>query len=339
MQWPHIRRVWEQLRTLDNVVGVGQGEKIVRGHREGRPVLTVLVTKKMRSAALPARMLIPHVIEDCPTDVIEVGEIRLHAERTGIMRPARPGVSIGHYHVSAGTFGAVVYDRLNGEKLILSNNHILANLSDGQDGRCVLGDKIWQPAAHDGGTEANTIATLERFVPLHREFIKPICPWAQRFEAGVNSLLRLWRPRYHIQVQRDNEKYNLVDCAVARPLNPADIDDDILGIGSLLGMKEPQIGMAVKKSGRSSGVTHSNILAMETIMKVMLAPRENAIFERQLVCGPMSSPGDSGSLVLSEDNYAIGLLFAGSEMATICNRIDCVSDALQINITFTTTNN
>lgn len=337
MQWPHMRRVWQQLCTLDNVVGVGQGEKIVRGRREGRPVLTVLVKRKLRPAALPANMIIPRMIEDYPTDVIEVGEIRLHSERTGVMRPARPGISIGHYRISAGTFGAVVYDRQSGEKLILSNNHILANLSDGQDGRCVIGDKIWQPAAHDGGNEASTIATLERFVPLHREFMKPICPWARRFEAGLNSLLRLWQPSYHVQVFRDTEKYNLVDCAVARPCNPADINADILEVGPVAGWKEPQVGMAVKKSGRSSGVTHSTILAMEAIMKVMLAPRENALFERQLVCGPMSSPGDSGSLVLTEDNYAVGLLFAGSELATVCNRIDCVCDALQINVTETTT--
>ena len=46
----------------------------------------------------------------------------------------------------------------------------------------------------------------------------------------------------------------------------------------------------------------------------------------------MSMPGDSGSLVLTEDNFAVGLLFAGSEQATMLNNIEYVLDRL--NITF-----
>jgi hypothetical protein len=46
----------------------------------------------------------------------------------------------------------------------------------------------------------------------------------------------------------------------------------------------------------------------------------------------MSEPGDSGSLILSEDNYAIGLLFAGSDKATVINRIETVFE--QLNVTF-----
>jgi len=46
--------------------------------------------------------------------------------------------------------------------------------------------------------------------------------------------------------------------------------------------------------------------------------------------GPMSSPGDSGSLVLNGQNQAVGLLFAGSDRATVCNRIQNVLGLLGV---------
>ncbi len=48
------------------------------------------------------------------TDVVEIGEVRL-LTRTGRVRPAPPGVSIGHPKITAGTFGALVKDADTGE--------------------------------------------------------------------------------------------------------------------------------------------------------------------------------------------------------------------------------
>jgi V8-like Glu-specific endopeptidase len=45
-----------------------------------------------------------------------------------------------------------------------------------------------------------------------------------------------------------------------------------------------------------------------------------ALFTDQCAIGAMSQPGDSGSIVLSEDNKCVGLLFAGSETVTMANR-------------------
>jgi hypothetical protein len=45
----------------------------------------------------------------------------------------------------------------------------------------------------------------------------------------------------------------------------------------------------------------------------------------------MSKPGDSGSLLVARDSLlAVGLLFAGSEQATIYNPIQDVLDALEV---------
>lgn len=60
--------------------------------------------------------------------------------------------------------------------------------------------------------------------------------------------------------------------------------------------------------------------------------QEYGLFTDQILAGPMSMPGDSGSLILTSDNYAVGLLFAGSEQATLFNRINHVLDKLNIDI-------
>nr|WP_201767350.1 hypothetical protein [Sporomusa ovata] len=61
-----------------------------------------------------------------------------------------------------------------------------------------------------------------------------------------------------------------------------------------------------------------------------MSNQKYGIFTDQILAGPMSMPGDSGSLVLTNDNYAVGLLFAGSERATMFNKIQHVLDKLDI---------
>lgn len=165
------------LLSLPNVVGAGIGHKTRQGFNSGRACITVLVSKKNPLDDLPEEERIPSQINGVLTDVLETGELAAvtgtpaagnDPGRTGRMRPARPGISIGHYLVTAGTLGAVVYDARTSEPLILSNNHVLANSSNGSDGRAKLGDPILQPGAGDGGSrEHDVIGRLHRFYPLH----------------------------------------------------------------------------------------------------------------------------------------------------------------------------
>ena len=55
-----------------------------------------------------------------------------------------------------------------------------------------------------------------------------------------------------------------------------------------------------------------------------------ATFEDQVVAGPMSQGGDSGSLVVDVQGRTVGLLFAGSETTTVFNRASRVADALGV---------
>ncbi len=150
-----------------NVVGVGIGFKNNSGSTNGDVSVVVLVQQKKPLAALTAQDVIPPELEGMKTDVVQVGYLRAQQaalpDPKGRVRPIiPPGVSIGHYKVTAGTFGALVTDKVSGQKLILSNNHVLAN-SNG----AVVGDAILQPGAIDGGQNpGDMVATLERFIKL-----------------------------------------------------------------------------------------------------------------------------------------------------------------------------
>jgi len=316
-------------QTSDNIIGVGKGFKIKNGQHTDKPAVIVLVKKKIPESDLKRGEKVPPRIYDIDTDVIEIGEPRFLG-RTDYVRPAPPGVSIGHYKISAGTFGAVVKDKRTKRPLILSNNHVLANSSDGRDGRCKIGDPILQPGPYDGGTDAQVIGYLERFIPILREYTHSSCPKAAALEKIGNNFLQMIKPHYKMSLFKKTSMQNLVDAAVARPISNDIITSEILGLGKVRGVKEAESGMKLFKSGRSSGVNQAVVKAQAATLKVNMGDNEEVVFTDQIVTGPMASPGDSGSLVLDKDNNAVGLLFAGSESSTIINRIQNVMDLMDI---------
>jgi hypothetical protein len=179
--------------------------------------------------------------------------------------------------------------------LILSNNHVLANATTGRDNRARIGDPILQPGAVDGGTlQHDRIAWLYRYVPL-----------------------------------KDND-YNVVDAAVALPFSPNLVVPFILGIGSVYGTVLPKVAMLVKKSGRTTGVTHGIIIATDVIIDIDYGNGRTLTFKDQIITTNISAGGDSGSVVLNESNWAVGLLFAGSLLITVVNPIDEVLKSLCI---------
>lgn len=325
-----LRQHEKKLLSLDNVVGVGMGYKIVRGKTTNKPAVMVLVKKKYPEEQLKSKHVVPKALNEVPTDVIEVGEIRLLSSRTEKARPARPGMSIGHFKVTAGTFGAVVKDEKTGEPLILSNNHVLANATDGRDGKSAVGDPILQPGTYDGGSMSDVIANLERFVPISKSGSEDRCPIARGIERAANMVLKVVKPNYRLHLVKTGHSRNLIDAAVAKPVKSEYISQDIFDLGRIKGTVEPRIGMTVKKSGRTSGITESSVKALDVMLKVMLGPSEEAAFYEQILTGPMAQPGDSGSIVVDENMNAVGLLFAGSDQATIINPIANVMKLLKI---------
>ena len=320
----------EALLSKPNVIGLGTGYKISKGVRTGEKCLITQVRQKMPLDGLSPQSVVPKQVDGVLTDVIEIGDVRAQQARTDRWRPAPGGVSIGHYRITAGTLGVVVRDRTSGERLILSNNHVLANSNDSNPG-----DPILQPGPTDGGTTtSDVIAHLERFIPIQFSVEPGNCSIAGSFAEIGNAIAGLLGSKHRVLTIRANpQAANLVDCAVARPVNGADVLDEIVEIGTVSGVLDAALGMAVRKSGRTTGLTTGEITVIDATVNVSYGPGRTAQFDNQIVAGPMSQGGDSGSLVVAGDALkAVGLLYAGSDQSTIFNPIQAVLDSLNITI-------
>src|SRR5207249_8866045 len=132
------------------------------------------------------------------------------------------------HNITAGTFGCLVRDirpQSSGEYLILSNNHVLADVNAGS-----AGDLILQPGPFDGGVfPADAVATLERFEPI---------------TFGMTG-------------------YNVVDCAVATALDSRNVVNATIGRAMPRGIGLALVGQEVFNVGWTTRVTVGRGLAFD----------------------------------------------------------------------------
>ena len=313
-----------QLLARANVVATGIGYKASEGKKTSTLSLICSVVQKLPSSKLSAREMIPSTIGGLPTDVVQTGRFRAFQSHTARYRPAPGGISIGHKDITAGTLGCLV--KKGGEFFILSNNHVLANSNAAQ-----IGDAILQPGPYDGGlSPGDHIANLEAFIPISFTGGASGCSTATGIADFLNSIAKAMGSDARLQAITTQAEDNLVDAAIARPVNPADVKDEILEIGPLSGVGSGALGMAIKKSGRTTALTTGEIQQVDVTATVQYGENKTARFTDQLLAGAMSQGGDSGSAVLDTNNRLIGLLFAGSDTTTIINRIEHVFSALGV---------
>jgi len=309
----------ERFLRRETSVAVGVGYKISGGVQTDEPAVVISVRKKLPVAQLSASELIPKDVDGVKTDVIETGEIVAFQDPKQKMRPARPGISIGHFQITAGTFGCLV--RKAGQPLILSNNHVLANSNNAR-----VGDPVWQPGQADGGTSSDQIGALAEFIPIAFSGAPPTPPPS----GCLPQVLSIFGVKQRASVQNEPGN-NKVDCALAKPTTPDLVTPDILGIGIPTGVGTATLGTAVQKSGRTTGYTTGAIQQIDVTVAVNYGG-PTATFTGQLMAGAMSQGGDSGSAVLDMSKRVVGLLFAGSATTTIINPIQYVLDALNVEI-------
>jgi hypothetical protein len=314
----------EGARPRANVLGLGLGVKWTDGQPTGEPALVVLVNQKLPKESVAKSDLIPARLQDVQTDVLSIGEpfaggaapqdveVETLAKR---VRPARGGYSVGHKDITAGTIATGVYDLLPGATIsppapgvgiprkfyILSNNHVLADSN-----AAALGDAVLQPGPFDGGADpADRIARLSRFIPI------------------------TFSPPVPLALHR-----NLVDAAVAE-VQFHDLDREIYWSGPARAWRRKSLvlpGMIVKKTGRTTNFTTGRITVVNATVDVNYGGGRVARFRDQIITTAMSAGGDSGSLVTTLDNVAVGLLFAGSPVVTIANQIENVRAALRVEV-------
>ena len=299
---------------LQNVVGVGIGEKLEGDQPTGILAVKFFVRRKYALNELAKKDLLPKSIDGLPVDVEQTGLLRAFAAKKkpkaaaqpaampnpkARFRPAQPGSSVGFRipgdaGVMAGTFGALVRDAAGA--YILSNNHVLAN-----ENSLPAGSPIFQPGLLDGGNMASDqVASLTRFINL-------------------------------VPGQA-----NKVDAAIAKGTSAATLSRDILHIGAPSGTTPAAIDMRVHKFGRTTSYTVGRVISVATDVTVAYTPGD-VMFEDQIMIvgdsGSFSASGDSGSLILErQTNKATGLLFAGSSTHTVANHIHEVLAALGVTL-------
>lgn len=314
-----------------NVVGVGLGYKIRGGETTDELSVIVSVTRKVPSKALSERDRVPRTVADVRTDVLATGLLRPFPPSDSQLGPrdrwrpvVPPGVSIGHHRVTAGTFGCLV--ARDNELFILCNNHVLANTNV-----CETWDPIFQPGPTDGGGPDDRIARLAEYVPLVFESEPSDCRVADWTAWLLSRLAKGMGSRHELKAVRRSGEPNRVDAALARPLSPNQVTNEILGIGAPTGIAAASLGTSLQKTGRTTGHTEGVVTQIEASL-VIDYYGQKALFKDQLVASPMSEGGDSGSAILDSRKRVVGLLFAGSAAATCLNPIHSVLSALDVEI-------
>jgi hypothetical protein len=216
-------------------------------------------------------------------DVRVIGRVRALSSSAPVdlqrrVRPLRPGLSVAHPGVSAGTLGGFV--RLPGGRAILSNNHVLAATDTGS-----VGDAVLQPGPADDGDPDDRVATLTAFVRF-----SPVR--ANLVDAAVALLDR--------GIEAD----------------PGDVPGGPL-TGCMPGSLDIDPDELVEKVGRTTGHTRGRITAVEVDGVAVQYDEGVYAFDDQIeISGTeaaFSAGGDSGSVIWrSRDRAPLCLLFAGS---------------------------
>jgi hypothetical protein len=199
-----------------------------------------------------------------------------------------------------GTLGSLV--NIGGQQHILSNYHVFESdiVAGGNNTVATTGDPVIQPGLIDvncSAASAQTVATL---------------------------------------VKKSSLPNSNVDCSVAKVVSgQVRTDGAILEIGTISASTvNAALNQAVKKSGRTTGLTHSSISGLNATVSIAYdnecagGAAFTKTFTGQIVIANKGSrflnSGDSGSLMVEDaatNPRAVGLLFAGSSSTAIANPI------------------
>lgn len=291
--------------------GMGLARKIEGGKAHPVTSLKFYVEEKLPKGKCDVligdsvEMEIDGKIESIPTDVEPIGKLRLELNRTPI-RPALGGCSIFRAGGPSefGTLGCLVRKTNDpqGSVYILSNSHVLADQGLGS-----VGDPIIQPGTfHGGETPADTIATL--------------------FEWGAFNFV-------------SSGFYSTVDAAIARVTNDSEVLARIKELGLPTGASSVvREGMKVEKYGAASGLSTGIVRDVNFTTGNLRYKRPgggtaNVRFTDQVLCTQFTSPGDSGSAIISPGSgKVVGLHFAGSTAASVFNKIHNVLNLFSVEI-------
>lgn len=226
---------------------------------------------------------LPDKIDGIPTRVHVTGRVVPYA-RPGGGGTLQMGTSTGNDNECAsGTLGCVVIR--SGNEYFLSNNHVFA-----RENAASNGERIDAPGRYDG---------------------KPIC--AQTPQCGTLA-------DYQAISFNNN---NTIDAAIAAP-DPARPYTQVQSSGydPSSTVTSPAVGLAVKKTGRTSNLTHGTIEAINVTIRVQYTGGIATFVNQIQTPGNFIRSGDSGSLMVTETGEnPVGLCFAGGSGGSFANPI------------------
>jgi hypothetical protein len=298
MKWPDV---------LGSAVGLDDA---------GQPALVVFVNRDGATHADVVRAL-PPALRGIPVRAELSDTFRAFAgkpggggggisHRAGQTLPIQLGTSGGwrydlaNGYCCGGTLGALV--QVNGVQFILSNYHVLEAdiVGGGNNLVATTGNPVIQPGLIDVGCNADSSKIVGTLVK-------------------INSL-----PNSN------------VDASIAQVVEGmVSSDGAVLEIGRLSSQTVAvSLNQAVKKSGRTTGLTRSKVTGLNATIRVTYenecagAPAFTKTFTGQIVLANSGSKflnsGDSGSLLVEDVSVrprAAGLLYAGSSTSAIANPI------------------
>ena len=230
-----------------------------------------------------AGVAVPSTIEGYPTRVLVTGKVVPYAKPGG--GTLQMGTSTGNdLECAAGTLGCVVVK--GGNEYFLSNNHVFA-----RENAASNGERIDAPGRYDS---------------------HPICDPSPQCAS-----LSDFQP-----ISFSNN--NTIDAAIAAPsAGRAYTSMEAGGYDPSSTVVSPSVGLAVKKTGRTSGLTTGSIQAINVTIQVQYSSGQIATFVQQIQTpGNFIRSGDSGSLMVTQSgNNPVGLCFAGGSGGSFANPI------------------
>lgn len=295
-------RATPDLMAIDGVVGTATG-----ADENGNPVVKVYLEKRLPFGDIPATLEGVPVVTEVTGKIVALkgggGGVSHTAKQTPPIQLGTSGgwrYDLANGYCCGGTLGSLILK--GGKQYILSNYHVLeADIVLGGNNRVAQpGDPVIQPALIDVACNANNAQNVASL-------------------SGIKSL-----------------PGSNVDAAIAEVIpGMVRTDGAILEIGTLSASTvSAAIGQAVKKSGRTTGLTRSSVSGLNATVSIAYenecagGSAFTKTFTGQIMISNRRSSflagGDSGSLMVEDvatNPRAVGLLFAGSSTTAVANPI------------------
>lgn len=298
-----------QLRDLPGVYHVAEGLRHRRGRLTRELCMRVYVRDKLPHEYLSPAERIPQEIDGIPTDVnVQNGPFHPQDDRTKY-RPVKGGTMVsngivalqpdGNPGIEEGTFGVTATRNSDKDIMLLSCAHVLM-----ANGAIEGKSPIFQPS-HDPNP-----------------FLKPAdLPFRPKKNAE-NMIAIVSKAVLNSKVDAAIARIDVSSCCRSCGIDWRDEIVELSEAGlppsnKLLGLRQAVIGDRVFKRGAATYRTEGTVFCTNLPDIPLTIEGQTTVFKGQIgieglgLLEPFSLKGDSGSVVVADDGFVVGLLFAG----------------------------